>query len=113
VDFLAAKSKRAIPSLGAKFGIPDEFSPNCFPITPPRNGHIGNGHKDLVESGFKIGENSPMPKKIAGKIFTKNKNTFFVTCLFSTFKAKNVVFCSRICCCITLFIFCKNNFSKI
>jgi hypothetical protein len=78
--------------LGAKFGIPDEFSPNCFPITPPRNGNIGNGHKDLVESGFKIGENSPIPKKIAGKIFTKNKNNFFGTCLFSTFKAKNVVF---------------------
>jgi hypothetical protein len=89
---------RRRPSLGAKLGIPDEFPPNCFPITPPRNGNIGNGHKDLLESGFKIGENSPMPKKIAGKIFTKNKNNFFGTCLFSTFKAKNVVFCSRMCC---------------
>ncbi len=78
-------------------GIPDEFPPNCFPITPPRNGNIGNGHKDLLESGFKIGENSPMPKKIAGKIFTKNKNNFFRTCLFSTFKAKNVVFFVQEC----------------
>ncbi len=89
---------RRRPSLGAKLGIPDEFLPNCFPITPPRNGNIGVGHKDLLESGFKIGENSPMPKKIAGKIFTKNKNNFFGTCLFSTFKTKNVVFCSRMCC---------------
>ncbi len=73
-------------------GIPDEFPSNCFPITPPKNGNIGNGYRDLLESGFKIGENSPTPKKIAGKIFTKNKNNFFRTCLFSTFKAKIVVF---------------------
>jgi hypothetical protein len=77
--FLAAKSKRAIlracailcASLGAKFGIPDEFSPNCFPITPPRNWNIGNGHKDLVESGFKIGENSPIAKKNRRQDFYK------------------------------------------
>ena len=55
---------RRWPSLGAKLGIPDEFSPNCFPITPPRNGNIGNGYRDLLESSFKVGENSPMPKKI-------------------------------------------------
>jgi hypothetical protein len=87
---------RRRPSLGAKLGIRVEFPPNCFPITPPRNGNIGNGHKDLLESGFKIDENSPMPKKIAAKIFTKNKNNFFGTCLFSTFKAKNVVFCLKV-----------------
>ncbi len=85
------------PSLGAKLGIPHEFPPNCFPITQPRNGNIGNGYRDLLESGFKIGKNLPMPKKIAGEIFTKNKNNFFGTCLFSTFKAKNVIFCSRMC----------------
>jgi hypothetical protein len=104
---------RRRPSLGAKLGIPDEFPSNCFPITPPRNGNIGNGYRDLLESGFTVGENSPMPKINAGKIFTKNKNNFFGTCLFSTFKAKNVVFCSRMCCLITLSIFCTNNFSKI
>jgi hypothetical protein len=59
------------PSLGAKFGIPDEFSPDCFPITSPRNGNIGNGYRDLLESGFKVGENLPMPKKIARRNFYK------------------------------------------
>jgi hypothetical protein len=54
-----------------------------------------------------------MPKKIAWRNFYKNKNNFFRTWPFSTFKAKNVIFCSRICCWITLFISCKNNFSKI
>jgi hypothetical protein len=78
--FFAAKSKGAIL------------------ITPPRNGNLGNGYRDLLESSFKIGKNSPMPKKIAGEIFTKNKNNFLGTCLFSTFKAKNVIFCSRMCC---------------
>ncbi len=57
-------------------GITDEFPPNCFPITPPRNGNIGNGYRDLLESSFKVGENSPMPKKSPGEIFTKNKTTF-------------------------------------
>ncbi len=52
-------------------GIPDEFPPNCFPITPPRNGNIGNGYRDLLESGFKVGENSPMQKKIARRNFYK------------------------------------------
>jgi hypothetical protein len=62
---------RRWPSLGAKFGIPDKFSPNCFPITPPRNGNLGNGYRDLLDSGFKVGENSPMPKKIARRNFYK------------------------------------------
>ncbi len=89
---------RQRPSLEAKLGIPDEFPPNCFPVTPPRNGNIGNGYRDLFESGFKIGKNSPMPKKITGEMFTTNKNNFFGTCLFYTFKAKNEIFLKRICC---------------
>ncbi len=67
------------PSLGAKLGIPDDFPPNCFPITTPGNGNIGSGYRDLLESGFKVGENSPMPKKIADEILSKNKNNFFGT----------------------------------
>ncbi len=66
------------PSLGVKFGIPDEFPPNCFPITPPRNGNIGNGYRVLLESGFKVGKNSPMPKKIAPSKFLQKKTTTFL-----------------------------------
>jgi hypothetical protein len=60
-------------------GIPDKLPPNCSPITPPRNRNIGNGYKDLLEAGFKVGENSPMPKKITRRNFTKNENNFFGT----------------------------------
>ena len=68
---------RRRPSLGAKLGIPDEFPPNCFPITPPRNGNIGNGYRDLLESGFKVGENSPMStKNRPAKFLQKIKTTF-------------------------------------
>ena len=45
---------RRWPSLGAKLGIPDEFTPNCFPITPPRNGNIGNGYRDPAKFLQKI-----------------------------------------------------------
>jgi hypothetical protein len=81
----AAKLKSTIllcsagPSLGAKLGLPDEFSQKMFPITPPGNGNVGLGPRDLSEFGFKVGENSPPPKKIAGEISAKNKNNFFGT----------------------------------
>jgi hypothetical protein len=39
-------------------------------------GNIGNGYRDLLESGFKIGENSPMPKKLPAKCLQKIKTTF-------------------------------------
>jgi hypothetical protein len=67
------------PSLGAKLGLPDEFTQKMFPITPPGNGNVGLGPRDLSEIGFKVGENSPPPKKIAGEISAKNKNNFFGT----------------------------------
>ena len=67
------------PSLGAKLGLPDEFSQKMFPITPPGNGNVGMGPRNLSEFGFKVGENSPPPKKIAGEISAKNKNNFFGT----------------------------------
>ena len=50
-----------------------------FPITSPGNGNVGLGPRDLSEFGFKVGENSPKPKKIAGEISAKNKNNFFGT----------------------------------
>jgi hypothetical protein len=66
-------------SLGANLGLPDEFSQKMFPITPPGNRNVGLGPRDLSEFGFKVGENSPPPKKIAGEISSKNKNNFFGT----------------------------------
>jgi hypothetical protein len=38
---------------------------------PRTNGNIGNGYRVLLESGFKVGENSPMPKKIGQQNFYK------------------------------------------
>jgi hypothetical protein len=72
-------------SFGEKSGLCDEFSLKMFPITSPGNGNVGLGPRDLSELGFKVGENSPPPKKIAGEISTKNKNNFFGTRIFSTF----------------------------
>ncbi len=78
--FFAEKLKRTILcALGAKSGLPDELSQKMFPITPPGNGIVGLGPRDLSEFGFKVGENSPPPKKIAGEISAKNKNNFFGT----------------------------------
>jgi hypothetical protein len=67
------------PSLGAKSGLPEEFSQKMFPITPPGNGNVGLGPRELSEFGFIIGENSPLPKKVAGESLAKNKNNFFGT----------------------------------
>jgi hypothetical protein len=35
------------PSLGAKSGLADDFSQKMFPITPPGNGNVGMGPRDL------------------------------------------------------------------
>ncbi len=75
------------PSLGAKLRIPDDFPPNIFPITPPGNGIIGSGYRYLLESGFKICENSPMPKKIAREI-KKIKTSFLQHDYFRLLKLK-------------------------
>ncbi len=123
--FFAAKLKGAIlcacdilwavgrPSLGAKLGIPDDFPTNCFPITPPGNGNIGSGYRDLFESGFKVGENSSMPKKIACEILTKKKNNFLEHDYFPLLKLKMWFFVQECAAKLPLFIFSKNNFSKI
>ncbi len=70
--------------IGASWWI---FSKNV-PYPPPGNGNVGLGPRDLSEFGFKVGENSPPPKKIAGEISAKNKNNFFGTWVFLRFKLK-------------------------
>ncbi len=67
------------PSLGAKLGLPDEFSQKMFPITPPENMNVGLGPRYLSEFGFEVGKNLPPPKKTAGEISAKNKNNFLGT----------------------------------
>ena len=49
-------------SFRAKLGLADDFLPNFFPMTPPGNGTVGRGYRDLLETGFKVGENSPLAK---------------------------------------------------
>ena len=39
-------------SLGAKLGLADDFLPNFFPMTPPGNGTVGRGYRDVLETGF-------------------------------------------------------------
>ncbi len=56
------------PSLVAKSGLPDDFSQNVFPKTPPRNGNACWGARALPESCFKVGENSLQAKSAAGEI---------------------------------------------
>ncbi len=68
-------------------GIPDEFSQKMFPITPPGNGNVGQGPRDLLEFGFKVGENSSPPKSRA-KFRQKIKTTFLGHEFFLLFKLK-------------------------
>jgi hypothetical protein len=56
-------------------GLPDEFSQKMFPITPPGNGNVGLGPRDLSELVLIRCRR----KKIASKISAKNKNNFFWT----------------------------------
>jgi hypothetical protein len=76
------------PSLGAKLGLPDEFCQKMFPITPPGNGNVGLGPRDLSEFGFKVGENLPPPKKPLAKFRQKIKTTFLGHEFFLLFKLK-------------------------
>jgi hypothetical protein len=62
------------PAHRAKLGLPDEFSKKMFPITPPGNGNVGLGPRELSEFGFNVGKNLS-PAKFRQKI----KNNFFGT----------------------------------
>ena len=55
----------------SKSGLPDEFSQKMFPITPPGNGNVDLGPRDLSEFGFKIDKNSLPPKKKLRRNFGK------------------------------------------
>jgi hypothetical protein len=59
-----------------------------LPITPPENGNVGLGHRDLSEFGFKVDENSLPPKKIATKFRQKIKKNFLGHESFLLFKLK-------------------------
>jgi hypothetical protein len=76
------------PSLGAKSGLPNEFSHKKFPITPPGNGNVVLEPRDLSEFAFKVDENSPPPKKLPAKFWQKIKTTFLGHEYFLLFKLK-------------------------
>ncbi len=59
---------RVRPSLLAKSGLPDDFSQNIFPTTPPGNGNVGWVIRALSDSGFKVGENLLPGRSAAGEI---------------------------------------------
>jgi hypothetical protein len=98
------------PSLGAKSGLPDEFSQKMFPITPPGNGNVGLGPRELTEFGFKVGENSPPPKKSPAKFRQKIKTTFLGHEFFQLFKLKLQYFFKNLLLNLPFFIFCKKKF---
>ncbi len=59
-------------SFGAKLGLPDDFPPNCFPVTPTANENLGSGSRDLLDSGFKVGKNlQPVQKNYQQNIDKK------------------------------------------
>ena len=62
---------RGRPSLGAKLGLADDFLPNFFPMTPPGNGTVGRGYRDLLETGFKVVEILPSAKIPCRRNFDK------------------------------------------
>ncbi len=73
------------PSLGAKLGLPDEFSQKVFPITPPGNGNVSLGPRDLSEFGLKIRRRR---KKSPAKFRQKIKTPFLGHEFFLLFKLK-------------------------
>jgi hypothetical protein len=78
-----------------------------FPITPPGNGNVGPGPRELSEFGFKVGENSPPPK-----FRQKIKTTFLGHEFFLLFKLKLHYFVQEFAAKFTFFIFCKKVFRK-
>ncbi len=65
------KTRIGRTSLGAKLGLPDDFPPNCFPVTPPSNENLGSGSRDLLDSGFKVGKNLQPVQKNCQQNFDK------------------------------------------
>ncbi len=101
------------PSLGTKLGLADDIFQQIFPHNTIWKWNVGMGPRGFWESGFKVGKNSPLAKKIAGKISGKNKNNFFGHDFFLLLKLKMQYFVQESAAKFTLFIFCKNSFSKI
>jgi hypothetical protein len=65
------------PSLGAKSGLPDEFSQKMFPITPPGTGNVGLGPENFQNSVLKSAKNRRRRKKSPAKFRQKIKTTFW------------------------------------
>ncbi len=76
------------PSFRAKLGLADDFLPNFFPMTPPGNGTVGRGYRDLLENGLKSAKIRCRQIFPAGEILTKNTNNFLGHDYFPLLKLK-------------------------
>ncbi len=84
------------------------FSQKMFPKTPPGNGNVGLGPRDLPGFGFKVGKNSPRRKNRRRNFGTKK--TFLGLEFFLLFKLKLQYFVQESAAKCTIFIFCKKKF---
>ncbi len=83
-----------------------------FPITPPGNGNVGMGPRDLWEFGFKLNKNSLPAKKSPAKFRKKIKITILWHDFFPLLQLKMFFLFKNLLLNWPLFIFCMNSFLK-
>jgi hypothetical protein len=95
------------PSLGAKLGLPDEFSQKNVPQNTTGNGNVGLGPRDLSKSFLKSAKIRRRRKKSPAKFRQKIKTTFLGHEFFLLFKLKLQYFVQE-----SAAKFVKKSFSK-
>jgi hypothetical protein len=108
VLFCSETETRYTLCTGAKSGLADDFSQKMFPITPPGNGNVGMGPRDLWEFGFKADKNSPPQKKNCRQNFSKKQKQLFgdMSILYYLSKKCEILF-KNLLLNLPFFILCK------